>query len=111
MRVKPRFFEQLHEKVSPFAFPILLKDSCPLSKLELQDKLKHYNIDSRLLAAGNLTKQPFMKKYGHLIEIRGSLDNANLIHKNAFFIGLNQGTNQNKINYIIDTFNKIINEF
>lgn len=104
------FNEMPHERVSPFAYPVMIKESSSINKIRFQKRLYEEGIDSRLIAAGNLSLQPFMKKYGHLIEMRGPLENSGKVFRNGFFIGLNQATDDNKIDFIVEKFKKIIGE-
>lgn len=100
------FPERKNEYLSPFAYPILVKDNAPFSKKILQSFLEEHKIDTRPIEGSNLAVQPFMERYSDLVEIRGELRNANLVHKNGFFFGLNQNTNIDRINYIIKIFEK-----
>lgn len=102
------FKELKHEKVSPFAYPVMIKETSSIDKILFQRKLYEEGIDSRLIAAGNLAMQPFMEKYGHLVELRGSLKNSISIFNNGFFIGLNQDTDDKKIDFIVEKFKKVL---
>lgn len=98
------FPEQSHERISPFAFPILVRDGAPFTKEKLVTYLEERLIQTRPIEGSNLSAQPFMKRYGDLITVRGELSNAKQIHKNGFFFGLNQDTNDARIEYITGTF-------
>ena len=69
-----------------FGFPITLKESAPVSRLDLTTYLDQNKIGTRLLFAGNLTCQPYMidAKY----RISGELKNTDMVMKNTFWIGV-----------------------
>ncbi len=75
-----------HSDPSWFGFPITLKESAPVSRLDLTTYLDQHKIGTRLLFAGNLTCQPYMidAKY----RISGDLKNTNIVMKNTFWIGV-----------------------
>jgi len=98
------FPEKEKEYFSPFAYPILINEDAPFSRNVMLDYLTDCNIHHRPIVGSNLASQPFMKLYAHLVEIRGELKNAEFIHNNGFFIGLNQDTNNERIEYIIKSF-------
>ena len=105
------FPQRKNEFYSPFAYPILVRDSSPFSKKELQSYLDEQNIHSRPIEGSNLARQPFMKHYSDCVEVRGDLKNADQVHDHGFFIGINQDTNDERIEYIIKSFRKFFKKF
>ena len=69
-----------------FGFPITLKPSAPMSRLDLLTYLDQEKIGTRLLFAGNLTRQPYMN--GRNYRVSGELINTDLIMNNTFWIGV-----------------------
>ncbi|PCJ59275.1 MAG: lipopolysaccharide biosynthesis protein RfbH [Planctomycetota bacterium] len=69
-----------------FGFPITLKQECPVTRLDLIASLNKNKIGSRLLFAGNLTKQPYMKN--REFRISGELNNTDFVMNNTFWIGI-----------------------
>lgn len=98
------FPEIKDEYFSPFAYPVLIRDGAPFTKKDLINYLEQRLIHSRPIEGSNLAVQPFMKRYPGMVEIRGKLKNSDLVHKNGFFIGLNQETDNERIKYIIKSF-------
>ena len=75
-----------HSDPSWFGFPITLKDSCPVSRLDLLTYLDQNKVGTRLLFAGNLTRQPYMM--GANYRISGELTNTDNVMNNTFWIGV-----------------------
>ena len=75
-----------HSDPSWFGFPITLKDNSPVSRLDLLTYLDQNKIGTRLLFAGNLLRQPYMK--GVEYRISGSLEATDNIMNNTFWIGV-----------------------
>ena len=75
-----------HSDPSWFGFPITLKDNCPVTRLDLLTYLDQNKVGTRLLFAGNLTRQPYMK--GANYRISGDLTNTDNVMNNTFWIGV-----------------------
>ena len=72
-----------------FGFPITLREDAPVNRVNLLTYLVQNRIGTRLLFAGNLTRQPYMlhRKF----RISGALDNTDTIMNNTFWIGVYPG--------------------
>ena len=75
-----------HSDPSWFGFPITLKENCPVTRLDLLTYLDQKMIGTRLLFAGNLTRQPYMA--GMNYRISGDLTNTDNVMNNTFWIGV-----------------------
>lgn len=75
-----------HSDPSWFGFPITLKENCPVTRLDLLTYLDQNKVGTRLLFAGNLTRQPYMK--GANYRISGDLTNTDNVMNNTFWIGV-----------------------
>ena len=75
-----------HSDPSRFGFPITLKENCPVTRLDLLTYLDQNKVGSRLLFAGNLTRQPYMA--GANYRISGDLTNTDNVMNNTFWIGV-----------------------
>jgi CDP-4-dehydro-6-deoxyglucose reductase, E1 len=75
-----------------FGFPITLRENAPISRHELLIRLDAKKIGTRLLFAGNLTRQPYMqdRKY----RVSGDLTNTDIIMNNTFWIGVQPSLTQ-----------------
>jgi CDP-6-deoxy-D-xylo-4-hexulose-3-dehydrase len=88
-------FTQHIKFLSPFAFPVICKTK-DLREKYLK-KFKENEIEIRPLIAGNITRQPFFKKY---VKKTYSLKKADFIHENAFYFGLYPEMNKKEIELI-----------
>jgi CDP-6-deoxy-D-xylo-4-hexulose-3-dehydrase len=75
-----------HSDPSWFGFPITLKDNSPVTRLDLLTYLDQNKVGTRLLFAGNLTRQPYM--VGAEYRISGDLKNTDNVMNNTFWIGV-----------------------
>ena len=75
-----------HSDPSWFGFPITLKDNSPVSRLDLLTYLDQNKIGTRLLFAGNLLRQPYMRDIQY--RVSGSLVATDNIMNNTFWIGV-----------------------
>jgi CDP-6-deoxy-D-xylo-4-hexulose-3-dehydrase len=80
-----------------FGFPITLKDSANALRVDLLRYLDQQKVGTRLLFAGNLTKQPSMK--GKNFRVAGSLTNTDIVMNNTFWIGLQPALTQEMLEY------------
>jgi len=86
-----------HSEPSWFGFPITLKENCPVSRLDLLTYLDQQKIGTRLLFAGNLTRQPYMKDA--LYKVSGELYNTDKVMCNTFWIGVQPALSQEMLEY------------
>ena len=89
-----------------FGFPITLKDSSPVSRLELLQYLDQNGVGTRLLFAGNLTRQPYMQ--GRNFRISGSLRNTDIVMEQTFWIGLQPALNEEMLAYSANTISQYL---
>ena len=69
-----------------FGFPLTLRDNAPVSRVELLRYLEQERIGTRLLFAGNLTRQPYMT--GRKYRVSGELINTDTVMNDTFWIGV-----------------------
>jgi CDP-6-deoxy-D-xylo-4-hexulose-3-dehydrase len=75
-----------HSDPSWFGFPITLKENAPITRLDLLTYLDQNKVGTRLLFAGNLTRQPYMA--GAKYRVSGELTNTDNVMNNTFWIGV-----------------------
>ena len=88
-----------------FGFPITLREDAQASRVDLLKYLDQYKIGTRLLFAGNLTRQPYMA--GRNYRVSGTLANTDTVMNNTFWIGVYPGLSEPMLDYVannIETF-------
>lgn len=88
-----------------FGFPITVKEACPVSRLDLISYLDQKKVGTRLLFAGNLTRQPYMKNVDY--RVSGELINTENVMNNTFWIGVQPALTNEMLDYVatqIETF-------
>ncbi len=91
-----------------FGFPITVKENDKFSRNELTLYLEKNMIMTRLLFAGNITKQPAYLDIE--CKIIGNLQNTDYIMNNTFFIGVYPGIDDSQIDYIEGIFDNFFKE-
>jgi CDP-6-deoxy-D-xylo-4-hexulose-3-dehydrase len=85
-----------------FGFPLTVRDCNLINRESLLKFLNEKKIGTRLLFAGNLTKQPYMKNIKY--KIIDDLNVADKIMKNTFWIGVFPGLHKDHFQYIYEAF-------
>lgn len=88
--------------VSWFAFPVTVRDEAPFRRRELLQWLEAARIETRLLFAGNITRQPAYRDITY--RTVGELTNADLVMRGAFFVGVYPGLDEPRLDYMLQTF-------
>jgi CDP-6-deoxy-D-xylo-4-hexulose-3-dehydrase len=86
-----------HSDPSWFGFPITLKENSPVTRLDLLTYLDQNKIGTRLVFAGNLTKQPYMQ--GTHFRISGDLLHTDNVMSNTFWIGVQPALNAQMLDF------------
>jgi CDP-6-deoxy-D-xylo-4-hexulose-3-dehydrase len=81
-----------------FGFPITVKENSPVSRLDLITYLDQHKIGTRLLFAGNLTRQPYMTNVNY--RISGTLENTDNVMNNTFWIGVQPSLTNEMLDYV-----------
>jgi CDP-6-deoxy-D-xylo-4-hexulose-3-dehydrase len=81
-----------------FGFPLVLKDSAGVKRTDLINFLDQNKIGTRLLFAGNLTKQPYMT--GRNFRVSGELTNTDIVMNQTFWLGTFPGIGEVQLEYI-----------
>ncbi len=89
-----------------FGFPLTIKSSSSLERTELLRFLDSRKIGTRLLFAGNILKQPAYMNIKH--RVVGDLENADLIMRNSFWLGVFPGLTTEMIDYVIKSVKEFV---
>ncbi|EJA9396143.1 DegT/DnrJ/EryC1/StrS family aminotransferase [Campylobacter coli] len=99
----PEFIIQKEIRSSSwFGFSLVIRPNSKLQRKDIIKKLEENEIEYRPIVAGNFTKNDVMKYFNY--EIHGNLKNAQIIHKNGFFVG----NHQVDINQEIDLLKNVL---
>ncbi len=82
-----------------FGFPITINASAGVNRVDLLQYLDQHKIGTRLLFAGNLTRQPYMK--GRNYRIAGELTNTDIVMNDTFWIGVYPGLSREMLDFVI----------
>ncbi|WP_298397939.1 lipopolysaccharide biosynthesis protein RfbH [uncultured Azonexus sp.] len=83
-----------------FGFPVTLRDTAPCDRVSLLRYLDQHKVGTRLLFAGNLTRQPYMA--GRQYRVAGSLTNADRIMRDTFWLGIHPALTPDMLDYVAD---------
>ncbi len=89
-----------------FGFPITLKENPQFSRLDLNRYLDQNKIGTRLLFAGNLTRQPYM--IGRNFKVSGTLVNTDIVMNNTFWIGVQPALTEEMLEYSVSKIEEFL---
>jgi CDP-6-deoxy-D-xylo-4-hexulose-3-dehydrase len=82
-----------------FGFPMTLKPEANVSRVDLLTYLDQHKIGTRLLFAGNLTRQPYMQ--GRNYRVSGELTNTDRVMNDTFWIGVFPGLTREMLDFTV----------
>ena len=83
-----------------FGFLMTIRPEADVRRVDLINYLDQNKIGTRLLFAGNLTRQPYM--LGRNFRISGDLTNTDLVMNNSFWVGVYPGLTEEMLSFIVD---------
>ncbi|MGA3125526.1 MAG: lipopolysaccharide biosynthesis protein RfbH [Candidatus Korobacteraceae bacterium] len=83
-----------------FGFPITVRHQAPFSRLELLTFYDEGKIGSRLLFAGNITRQPAYKDVPY--RISGALTNTDTVMNQTFWLGIYPGITREMMDFVAE---------
>jgi CDP-6-deoxy-D-xylo-4-hexulose-3-dehydrase len=81
-----------------FGFPMTLKRTAKASRLGLVTYLDQYMIGTRLIFAGNLTRQPYMND--RIYRTVGALETTDVIMNDTFWVGVHPGLDEERLDFV-----------
>jgi CDP-6-deoxy-D-xylo-4-hexulose-3-dehydrase len=85
-----------------FGYPITLRSECGVSRAELIQFLDQAKIGTRLLFAGNLTRQPYFKDVNY--RVASSLEMTDKVMNQTFWVGVYPGLSKDHLDFTIQRF-------
>jgi CDP-4-dehydro-6-deoxyglucose reductase, E1 len=89
------------------AFPLIVKESAPFTRKQLQVFFEKKNIQTRTIFTGNILRQPGFNKIKRRESPRG-YPNADQVMRGGILIGCHQGLTQEMLYYIYTVFEAFI---
>lgn len=89
-----------------FGFPITLTSQAGVRREDLVKYLDQNKVGTRLLFAGNLVKQPYFKGLNY--RVASSLENADKVMNDTFWIGLYPGLREEHLNYSVEKIEEFL---
>lgn len=95
-------FTEATENSSPswFGFPITVKESSGVSRVDLIKYLDQNKIGTRLLFAGNLTRQPYFENVEY--RISGNLTNTDITMNSTLWLGVFPALGKEQLDFIAE---------
>jgi len=85
-----------------FGFPITIQDEAGINRVDLLTFLDQQKIGTRLLFAGNLTRQPYFKNQNY--RIAENLVNTDRAMNDTFWIGVFPGLTEQHLDFVCEKF-------
>jgi CDP-6-deoxy-D-xylo-4-hexulose-3-dehydrase len=92
-----------------FGFPVTLESNHPANREDLLRFLEERKIGTRLMFAGNITRQPAYS--GVEFRVVGDLANSDLIMRRAFWLGVYPGLTSRMLDYVIDSIRDFMGRY
>ena len=83
-----------------FGFPITIKESTGIKRVDLTKYLDQFKIGTRLLFAGNLTKQPYFENVD--FRVSGSMENTDRTMNQTLWLGVQPTLDKEHYNFIAE---------
>jgi len=97
-----------HAKADPswFGYPITVR-SPRIKRNDLVQYLDRSKIETRLIFAGNIVKQPAFEQVEY--RVSGQLTNSDIVMNQSFFIGVYPGLTESKLSHTLKVLDKYLN--
>jgi len=89
-----------------FGFPIAVRPRVRFTRNAVIQHLEERRIATRLMFAGNITRQPAYQDVRY--RISGSLENTDFVMNNVFWIGVYPGIHQDMLDHVLGAFYSLV---
>ena len=93
-------------KPSWFGFPITVREGAPFTRDALTRHLENNKIATRLVFAGNLIRQPYMKAQKY--RVHGDLQTSDVVMASSFWVGVFPGLNRDILDYTVEKMRSFV---
>ena len=83
-----------------FGFPLVIKETSGVNRVDLLEYLTENKIGTRLMFAGNLTRQPYM--VDQKFRVSGELKNTDIVMNQTFWLGVYPELTEDHLNYVAE---------
>jgi len=83
-----------------FGFPVTIKESADILRVDLMKFLDENKIGTRLVFAGNLTRQPYFQDVKY--RVSGELTNTDASMNQSFWLGIYPALNRHQLDYMAE---------
>ncbi len=83
-----------------FGFPVTIKESAGIKRIDFVKYLDQYKIGTRLLFAGNLVNQPYFEGVEH--RVSGTLENTDRTMSQTFWLGVQPTLGEEHYNFVAE---------
>lgn len=83
-----------------FGFPMTIRTEANVKRVDLLTYLDHNKVGTRLLFAGNLTRQPYM--LGRQYRVADGLQTTDIVMNNTFWVGVYPGLDEPRLEYVAE---------
>jgi CDP-6-deoxy-D-xylo-4-hexulose-3-dehydrase len=89
-----------------FGFVITVEPDAPFTRRQIVDFLESRRIATRLLFAGNLTRQPAYRTQNY--RVVGDLTNSDIITERTFWVGVYPGITAEMVDYVVSSIKEFV---
>lgn len=89
-----------------FGFPITIRPDSGIERIDVLRYLDQYRVGTRLLFAGNLTRQPYMEN--QVYRVSGELTNTDLVMNHTFWIGVHPSLGEDMLDFAAEKLETIV---
>ncbi|MEK7744927.1 MAG: DegT/DnrJ/EryC1/StrS family aminotransferase, partial [Elusimicrobiota bacterium] len=89
-----------------FALPLTVREDAPFTRRDIVGHLESRRIETRMLFAGNILKQPAYCAVPH--RLAGDLGNTDAVMERSFFVGVYPGLVPEALDYMVECFTEFI---
>jgi CDP-6-deoxy-D-xylo-4-hexulose-3-dehydrase len=83
-----------------FGFPLTLREESGVTREDLLEYLNQYKIGTRLLFAGNLSRQPYFA--GRKYRVSNELEHTDQVMNSTFWVGVYPGLSETMLNFLAE---------
>ncbi len=91
-----------------FGFPVGVKEGAPFTRDQLTRALEAKKIGTRLVFAGNLTRQPAYEGWEY--RVVGEMPNTDYVMNNVFWVGVFPGLTEPMLDFIVETVTEFVGQ-